>query len=63
MHMYMGPQLRMFFDGEKPALLSQIDAEFEKVRTVVCTPDLHAPLCVVFRCSVYFLVLVYVLNF
>ncbi|XP_065911273.1 cytoskeleton-associated protein 5-like isoform X2 [Dysidea avara] len=31
MHMYMGPQLRMFFDGEKPALLAQIDAEFEKV--------------------------------
>ena len=31
MHMYVGPQLRMFFDGEKPALLAQIDAEFEKV--------------------------------
>ena len=31
MHMYIGPQLRMFFEGEKSALLAQIDAEFEKV--------------------------------
>lgn len=32
MCMFMGAQLRMFFDGEKPALLQQIDAVFEKVR-------------------------------
>ena len=32
MCMYMGAQLRMFFEGEKPALLQQIDAVFEKVR-------------------------------
>ena len=29
--MYMGAQLRMFFEREKPALLAQIDAEFERV--------------------------------
>ncbi|XP_048241542.1 cytoskeleton-associated protein 5-like isoform X2 [Haliotis rufescens] len=29
-HLYMGPQLRMFFEDEKAALLQQIDAEFEK---------------------------------
>lgn len=33
MHLYMGSPLRMFFEDEKPALLSQIDAEFEKVGT------------------------------
>lgn len=27
----MGPPLRSFFEGEKPALLQQIDTEFEKV--------------------------------
>ena len=27
----MGAQLKMFFEGEKPALLQQIDAAFEKV--------------------------------
>ncbi|KAH3877159.1 hypothetical protein DPMN_001016, partial [Dreissena polymorpha] len=32
LYMYMGPQLRMFFEDEKPALLQQIDAEFEKVK-------------------------------
>lgn len=32
MYLYMGAPLRMFFEDEKPALLSQIDAEFEKVR-------------------------------
>ncbi|CAL9697086.1 unnamed protein product [Knipowitschia caucasica] len=32
MHLYMGAPLRMFFEDEKPALLSQIDAEFEKMR-------------------------------
>ena len=32
MYMYMGPTLRVFFDGEKAALLQQIDAEFEKVK-------------------------------
>ena len=31
MHMYMGSQLRMFLEDEKPALLSQIDAEFARV--------------------------------
>lgn len=31
MHLYMGAPLRMFFEDEKPALLTQIDAEFEKV--------------------------------
>ena len=30
--MYVGPNLRVFFEEEKPALLQQIDAEFEKVR-------------------------------
>jgi len=29
--MYVGASLRMFFEEEKPALLLQIDAEFEKV--------------------------------
>lgn len=32
MYLYVGPSLRMFFEDEKPALLSQIDAEFEKVK-------------------------------
>ncbi len=31
MYLYMGAPLRMFFEDEKPALLLQIDAEFEKV--------------------------------
>lgn len=31
MYLYMGAPLRMFFEDEKAALLSQIDAEFEKV--------------------------------
>ena len=31
-HMYIGGQLRVFFEDEKPALLQQIDAAFEKVR-------------------------------
>ena len=31
LYLYMGPQLRMFFESEKPALLLQIDAIFEKV--------------------------------
>ena len=30
-YMYLGAQLRMFFESEKPALLQQIDAAFEKV--------------------------------
>ena len=29
--MYVGATLRVFFEEEKPALLQQIDAEFEKV--------------------------------
>lgn len=35
MYLYMGAPLRMFFEDEKAALLSQIDAEFEKVREAV----------------------------
>lgn len=31
MYLYMGPQLGLFFENEKPALLQQINAEFEKV--------------------------------
>ena len=31
MRMYVGAQLRMFFEDAKPALLQQIDAVFEKV--------------------------------
>lgn len=34
MYLYMGAPLRMFFEDEKPALLAQIDAEFEKVKTL-----------------------------
>lgn len=29
--MHMGPVLRGLFEDEKPALLQQIDAEFDKV--------------------------------
>ncbi|XP_041851943.1 cytoskeleton-associated protein 5 isoform X2 [Melanotaenia boesemani] len=32
MYLYMGAPLRMFFEDEKPALLVQIDAEFEKMQ-------------------------------
>ncbi|XP_062868509.1 cytoskeleton-associated protein 5-like isoform X2 [Trichomycterus rosablanca] len=32
MYLYMGAPLRMFFEDEKAALLSQIDAEFQKVK-------------------------------
>ncbi|XP_008103083.1 cytoskeleton-associated protein 5 isoform X2 [Anolis carolinensis] len=32
MYLYVGGPLRMFFEDEKPALLSQIDAEFEKMQ-------------------------------
>lgn len=31
MYLYTGPPLRVFFENEKPPLLSQIDAEFQKV--------------------------------
>ena len=37
MHMYIGPQLRIFFEGEKSALLAWIDAEFEKVCRLQCS--------------------------
>ena len=37
LYMYVGQTLRMFFEEEKPALLQQIDAEFEKV--CCFTPD------------------------
>lgn len=33
--MYLGAQLRMFFEEEKAALLQQIDAAFEKVCVVL----------------------------
>ncbi|XP_063763714.1 cytoskeleton-associated protein 5 isoform X2 [Eleginops maclovinus] len=32
MYLYMGAPLRMFFEDEKPALLTQIDAQFEKMQ-------------------------------
>lgn len=32
MYMYMGAALRVLFESEKPALLQQIDAEFDKVK-------------------------------
>nr|XP_058951305.1 cytoskeleton-associated protein 5-like isoform X2 [Pocillopora verrucosa] len=32
LHMYVGATLRVFFEEEKPALLQQIDAEFERVK-------------------------------
>ncbi|XP_061677746.1 cytoskeleton-associated protein 5 isoform X2 [Syngnathoides biaculeatus] len=32
MYLYMGAPLRTFFEDEKPALLSQIDATFEKIQ-------------------------------
>ncbi|KAI4875261.1 hypothetical protein NFI96_023924 [Prochilodus magdalenae] len=32
MYLYMGAPLRMFFEDEKAALLSQIDAEFDKMK-------------------------------
>uniref|UniRef100_A0A8C5I5R7 TOG domain-containing protein n=1 Tax=Gouania willdenowi TaxID=441366 RepID=A0A8C5I5R7_GOUWI len=32
MYLYMGAPLRMFFEDEKPALLAQIDTEFEKMK-------------------------------
>ncbi|XP_068116838.1 cytoskeleton-associated protein 5 isoform X2 [Hyperolius riggenbachi] len=32
MYLYVGAPLRMFFEEEKPALLAQIDAEFDKVK-------------------------------
>lgn len=31
MYLYVGAPLRVFFEEEKTALLSQIDAEFQKV--------------------------------
>lgn len=33
--LYIGAQLRMFFEDEKPALLKQIDEAFEKVCLLV----------------------------
>jgi len=34
--MYMGAALRVLFESEKPALLQQIDAEFDKVCIELC---------------------------
>lgn len=31
MYLFMGPQLNLFFENEKPTLVQQINAEFEKV--------------------------------
>jgi len=35
MYLYMGPQLSLFFENEKPTLVQQINAEFEKVNFIV----------------------------
>lgn len=34
MYLYVGSKLRFFFENEKPALLQQIDAEFDKVISI-----------------------------
>jgi len=34
-YMYMGQTLRVLFENEKPALLQQIDAEFDKVYNIL----------------------------
>ena len=39
--MYVGSTLRVFFEEEKPALLQQMDAEFEKVGYVTQADKLH----------------------
>lgn len=31
MYLYMGPALSLFFENEKPTLVQQINAEFQKV--------------------------------
>lgn len=41
MYLYVGAPLRMFFEDEKSALLSQIDAEFEKVGQTFSRPSLR----------------------
>lgn len=50
LHMYVGASLRMFFEEEKPALLQQIDAEFEKVHLFIKL-YFHVTLCFCFRIS------------
>ncbi|XP_066439476.1 cytoskeleton-associated protein 5-A isoform X2 [Eleutherodactylus coqui] len=42
MFLYMGAPLRIFFEEEKPALLSQIDAEFEKMKGQTPPPPTRA---------------------
>lgn len=37
MYLYMGPQLSLFFENEKPTLVQQIHAEFEKVCSIYIT--------------------------
>lgn len=37
MYLYMGPQLSLFFENEKPTLVQQINAEFEKVLLLIIT--------------------------
>ena len=39
--MYVGATLRVFFEEEKPALLQQIDAEFEKVHLLELSINLQ----------------------
>ncbi|XP_053491174.1 cytoskeleton-associated protein 5 [Ictalurus furcatus] len=41
MYLYMGAPLRMFFEDEKAALLSQIDAEFEKMKGQIPPPPIR----------------------
>lgn len=43
MYLYMGATLATFFDGEKPALKSQIDAEFEKNQGMKPPPPSRGP--------------------
>ena len=47
LHMYVGASLRMFFEEEKPALLQQIDAEFEKVHVMNLFVNTPFPCCFV----------------
>ncbi|KAK3923770.1 Protein mini spindles [Frankliniella fusca] len=35
LYLFMGPQLAMFFDSEKPTLVQQINAEFEKLNSAL----------------------------
>lgn len=55
MYLYMGAPLRMFFEDEKPALLAQIDAEFEKVETFCWDQNTLISFCqmvIIFHCCI-----------